>query len=154
MARIDDRINRRTALVQLTASTVFAAGAAKDDVVSGDGIARLPLDLVDHRFELRDVNIVFPERQLTVVTGPTASGKISSKSPVDGPQSNSEKNRVGLRAHFGSQEQPRGFVCDGPREALKNFIHLRNSASARGAVPGASCQERGWPETQGTATAA
>ena len=28
MARIDDRINRRTALVQLTASTVFAAGAA------------------------------------------------------------------------------------------------------------------------------
>ena len=29
----------------------------------------------NHRFELRDVNIVFPERQLTVVTGPTASGK-------------------------------------------------------------------------------
>ena len=29
----------------------------------------------NHRFELRDINIVFPERQLTVVTGPTASGK-------------------------------------------------------------------------------
>ena len=29
MARIDDRINRRTALVQLSASTVFTAGAAK-----------------------------------------------------------------------------------------------------------------------------
>jgi ABC-type transport system involved in cytochrome bd biosynthesis fused ATPase/permease subunit len=29
----------------------------------------------DHRFELRDVNVMFPERQLTVVTGPTASGK-------------------------------------------------------------------------------
>ena len=29
----------------------------------------------DHRFELRDVSIMFPERQLTVVTGPTASGK-------------------------------------------------------------------------------
>ena len=29
----------------------------------------------DHRFELKDVNIMFPERQLTVVTGPTASGK-------------------------------------------------------------------------------
>jgi excinuclease UvrABC ATPase subunit len=29
----------------------------------------------NHRFELRDVNIMFPERQLTVVTGPTASGK-------------------------------------------------------------------------------
>lgn len=29
----------------------------------------------EHRFELRDVNIMFPECQLTVVTGPTASGK-------------------------------------------------------------------------------
>ncbi|KAI0257019.1 hypothetical protein BJV78DRAFT_1272168 [Lactifluus subvellereus] len=29
----------------------------------------------EHRFELRDINVMFPERQLTVVTGPTASGK-------------------------------------------------------------------------------
>jgi hypothetical protein len=29
----------------------------------------------EHRFELKDINVVFPERQLTVVTGPTASGK-------------------------------------------------------------------------------
>ncbi|CAK5281621.1 unnamed protein product, partial [Mycena citricolor] len=29
----------------------------------------------DHRFELRDVSLTFPEGQLTVVTGPTASGK-------------------------------------------------------------------------------
>src|SRR6266403_453 len=29
----------------------------------------------NHRFELRDINIMFPERQLTVVAGPTASGK-------------------------------------------------------------------------------
>jgi hypothetical protein len=29
MTRIDDRINRRTALVQLTAATMFTAGAAK-----------------------------------------------------------------------------------------------------------------------------
>ncbi|KAH9943429.1 multidrug resistance-associated ABC transporter [Epithele typhae] len=29
----------------------------------------------DHRFELRDINIRFPEGKLTVVTGPTASGK-------------------------------------------------------------------------------
>jgi excinuclease UvrABC ATPase subunit len=32
-------------------------------------------DASEYRFELRDINIVFPERQLTVVTGPTASGK-------------------------------------------------------------------------------
>ncbi|KAF9255059.1 multidrug resistance-associated ABC transporter [Marasmius fiardii PR-910] len=29
----------------------------------------------DHRFELRDVTVMFPEGELTVVTGPTASGK-------------------------------------------------------------------------------
>ena len=29
----------------------------------------------DHIFELHDLSIVFPERQLTLVTGPTASGK-------------------------------------------------------------------------------
>ncbi|KAH9924948.1 multidrug resistance-associated ABC transporter [Amylocystis lapponica] len=29
----------------------------------------------DHRFELRDISVVFPEGELTVITGPTASGK-------------------------------------------------------------------------------
>ncbi|KAI1792466.1 multidrug resistance-associated ABC transporter [Ganoderma leucocontextum] len=29
----------------------------------------------DHRFELRDINVLFPEGELTLVTGPTASGK-------------------------------------------------------------------------------
>lgn len=29
----------------------------------------------EHRFELRDVSVLFPEGKLTVVTGPTASGK-------------------------------------------------------------------------------
>ena len=29
----------------------------------------------DHRFELRDITVMFPEGELTVVTGPTASGK-------------------------------------------------------------------------------
>lgn len=30
---------------------------------------------LDHHFELRDVTVMFPEGHLTVVTGPTASGK-------------------------------------------------------------------------------
>jgi ABC-type multidrug transport system fused ATPase/permease subunit len=30
---------------------------------------------VDCRFELRDINILFPEGRLTVIAGPTASGK-------------------------------------------------------------------------------
>jgi ABC-type multidrug transport system fused ATPase/permease subunit len=32
-------------------------------------------DLQDHKFELRDVTVRFPEGKLTVITGPTASGK-------------------------------------------------------------------------------
>ncbi|KAJ6497501.1 hypothetical protein C8R45DRAFT_898828 [Mycena sanguinolenta] len=31
--------------------------------------------VADHKFELRDLSIVFPQGELTVVTGPTASGK-------------------------------------------------------------------------------
>jgi type IV secretory pathway ATPase VirB11/archaellum biosynthesis ATPase len=51
-----------------------------DDAVQGanDGTERGSItgsEASNHRFELRDVDIVFPERQLTVVTGPTASGK-------------------------------------------------------------------------------
>ncbi|KAG6870102.1 hypothetical protein C0992_001013, partial [Termitomyces sp. T32_za158] len=29
----------------------------------------------DHKFELRDINVKFPEGELTLITGPTASGK-------------------------------------------------------------------------------
>ncbi|KDQ49974.1 hypothetical protein JAAARDRAFT_42467 [Jaapia argillacea MUCL 33604] len=32
-------------------------------------------EAADHRFELKDVNVLLPDRQFTVVTGPTASGK-------------------------------------------------------------------------------
>lgn len=32
-------------------------------------------DSQDHRFELKDISVMFPEGELTVVTGPTASGK-------------------------------------------------------------------------------
>lgn len=29
----------------------------------------------DHRFELKDISVRFPEGELSVITGPTASGK-------------------------------------------------------------------------------
>uniref|UniRef100_A0A0W0EW54 Putative multidrug resistance-associated ABC transporter n=1 Tax=Moniliophthora roreri TaxID=221103 RepID=A0A0W0EW54_MONRR len=32
-------------------------------------------EIGDHRFELKDISVLFPEGELTVVTGPTASGK-------------------------------------------------------------------------------
>ena len=45
-----------------------SSGAAASDVVS-------LLDDEDHRFELRDIDVMFPKGELTVVMGPTASGK-------------------------------------------------------------------------------
>ncbi|KAG6830506.1 hypothetical protein H0H92_000347 [Tricholoma furcatifolium] len=40
----------------------------------GEAGEALEIDM-DHRFELRDINVRFPEGQLTLITGPTASGK-------------------------------------------------------------------------------
>ncbi|KAF9442979.1 multidrug resistance-associated ABC transporter [Macrolepiota fuliginosa MF-IS2] len=65
------------------ASTSSGTVTVVDDtstVASGSDIASVDFtapDVVgeDHRFELRDLNIRFPEGELTVVTGPTASGK-------------------------------------------------------------------------------
>ncbi|KAH9081540.1 hypothetical protein EDB83DRAFT_2214476 [Lactarius deliciosus] len=55
-----------------------AAPSTDDTAQDADGTERdsiVASDASEHRFELRDINITFPERQLTVVTGPTASGK-------------------------------------------------------------------------------
>ena len=54
--------------------------ASTDDAVqdASDGTERASIEASnasEHRFELRDINVTFPERQLTVITGPTASGK-------------------------------------------------------------------------------
>ncbi len=51
------------------ASTDDAPQDASDEPEPGSIVAS------ERRFELRDINVTFPERQLTVVTGPTASGK-------------------------------------------------------------------------------
>lgn len=63
-----------------TAKSITSTPTPADDAVRGsnDETERGSItasEASNHRFELRDVNIVFPERQLTVVTGPTASGK-------------------------------------------------------------------------------
>jgi ABC-type multidrug transport system fused ATPase/permease subunit len=55
------------------ASTATDATQDASDVAERGSITTS--DASEHRFELRDINITFPERQLTVVTGPTASGK-------------------------------------------------------------------------------
>jgi len=46
---------------------------------SSDEVGSISIDFTapdeDRRFELKDLNIRFPEGELTIVTGPTASGK-------------------------------------------------------------------------------
>jgi ABC-type transport system involved in cytochrome bd biosynthesis fused ATPase/permease subunit len=42
---------------------------------SGSSSTSLVEDNKDRKFELRDLNVIFPPGELTVVTGPTASGK-------------------------------------------------------------------------------
>lgn len=73
-----NEVERKDDVTVDTAKSV--ASTPTDDVVQGadDETDRGSLTgsvASNYRFELRDVNIMFPERQLTVVTGPTASGK-------------------------------------------------------------------------------
>lgn len=64
-----------------TDSTNGANGAGHDSPPSdetatlADSASAMAAGSSDHRFELRDITVLFPEGKLTVVTGPTASGK-------------------------------------------------------------------------------
>lgn len=46
-----------------------------DDATIADSASAMASNSGDHRFELKDITVMFPEGKLTVVTGPTASGK-------------------------------------------------------------------------------
>ncbi|KAG6908992.1 hypothetical protein DXG01_002481 [Tephrocybe rancida] len=58
-------------------AATIVEGEGKTQVLLEEGMSDAPLPEVDmdHRFELRDINVRFPEGELTVITGPTASGK-------------------------------------------------------------------------------
>ncbi|KAI0697630.1 multidrug resistance-associated ABC transporter [Cerioporus squamosus] len=57
---------------EAAASAADETATAVDDAsITSAGLT----SVADHRFELRDINVMFPDRQLTLVTGPTASGK-------------------------------------------------------------------------------
>lgn len=49
--------------------------AADDDAATAVDSASVTESESDRRFELTDLTVMFPEGELTVVTGPTASGK-------------------------------------------------------------------------------
>ncbi|KAG5653253.1 hypothetical protein H0H81_001510 [Sphagnurus paluster] len=46
-----------------------------ENASSASSIVEVEVAAADHRFELRDINVLFPEGELSVITGPTASGK-------------------------------------------------------------------------------
>ena len=54
---------------------VETAAASDVETAASDSGSLLAGLETDHKFELRDITVRFPEGQLSVVTGPTASGK-------------------------------------------------------------------------------
>lgn len=50
-------------------------GSENDDIGSDTAVGSPSEGDEDHRFELRDINVTFPDGQLSLITGPTASGK-------------------------------------------------------------------------------
>ena len=51
------------------------SGSDADETATAVDDASVASAPADHRFELRDINVLFPEGELSLVTGPTASGK-------------------------------------------------------------------------------
>ena len=54
-------------LPKSTASSVVESA----EPVPGDSVSVSNQEGEDHKFELRDINIVFPDREMTLVTGPS-----------------------------------------------------------------------------------
>ena len=46
-----------------------------DETVSSASVISAEPDAVEHKFELKNISVQFPVGELTVITGPTASGK-------------------------------------------------------------------------------
>jgi excinuclease UvrABC ATPase subunit len=64
----EEASKKRSANVSTDESVVTTVTEDTED----DGVRE---EAGDHRFELRDIDVMFPEGELTVITGPTASGK-------------------------------------------------------------------------------
>lgn len=89
------------------------------------------------RFELRDIDIVFPHGQLTLVTGPTASGKtalllaqLGEMTMVNAPQSHSQTFGSTIRVATNGAAAPSGRILlpKRPHGPLNSF-GLRSSIS-------------------------
>ena len=82
---VEEKKNDEEAAGKGKATSPVNGTTDETDTVVGSSSASLLEAEQDHRFELKDINVMFPEGELTVVTGPTASGKTAllvSCSPV------------------------------------------------------------------------
>ena len=58
-----------------SSGSVSPSGSSDNVTVVDDTLSVAASEAGDRKFELKDVSIMFPEGELTLVTGPTASGK-------------------------------------------------------------------------------
>ncbi|KAH7911841.1 hypothetical protein BJ138DRAFT_1125686, partial [Hygrophoropsis aurantiaca] len=73
-AKADDGKAKAKAKAKADTNNSKAADVETETAVDADSIAAA-LENEDHKFELRDISVRFPEGELSVITGPTASGK-------------------------------------------------------------------------------
>ncbi|KAI0357033.1 multidrug resistance-associated ABC transporter [Trametes cingulata] len=71
----DDKGKGKDAAKKTNGANGSEAGPSDEASTIADSASAFAAGAGDHRFELRDITVMFPEGQLTVVTGPTASGK-------------------------------------------------------------------------------
>jgi len=68
---VDEDKNKNPSPVPETLPKSTALSIPESEPAPGDSISIRNEEVEDHRFELRDINVVFPDRQLTLVTGPS-----------------------------------------------------------------------------------
>ena len=56
----------------VTSSSANTVDSPSDDAST---IISTENENIDHKFELKDISVIFPDGKLSVITGPTASGK-------------------------------------------------------------------------------
>ncbi|KZS94266.1 hypothetical protein SISNIDRAFT_454002 [Sistotremastrum niveocremeum HHB9708] len=71
----------------------------------------------DHQFELRDINVIFPDGQLTVVTGPTASGKTALLMALLGEMT-LQPSPPGVESKILLDKNPHKIVGDGLTQTI------------------------------------
>lgn len=68
---VEEDKNTNSSLVPETLPKSTASSIAESEPVPSDNISVANEEVEDHQFELRDINVVFPDRELTLVTGPS-----------------------------------------------------------------------------------